>query len=155
MFKNKYAKSGSKGGRPKTPSVDDDEEEAEIQRVRVAVANTRNQVCLISYCFSFFDNLFICKILTIRHHRQEQELSVIQALKCLPVLAAHLLLQGLAAHLYPPLAHRRQAGGHELPAVCQTNGETKFGGAYWHKTKQIRCGKIEEVELNLNCRTRK
>ena len=123
MFKSKKARIGSKGGRPKTPSVDDDEEEAERQRVRVAVANTRNQVCLISYCFSFLDNLFICKILTIRHHRQEQELSVIQALKCLPVLAAHLLLQGLAAHLYPPLAHRRQAGGHELPAVCQTNGE--------------------------------
>ena len=57
MFKNKYAKSGSKGGRPKTPSGDDDEEEAERQRVRVAMANTRNQVCLISYCFSFLDYL--------------------------------------------------------------------------------------------------
>ena len=99
--------------------------------------------------------IFLCQILTIRHPPQDQDLTAIQALKWLAVLAAHLQLQGLAAHLYPPLAHRRQAGGHELPAVCQTNGETKFGGAYWHKTKQIRCGKIEEVELNLNCRTRK
>ena len=43
MFKSKKALIGSKGGRPKTPSVDDDEEEAERQRVRVAMANTRNQ----------------------------------------------------------------------------------------------------------------
>ena len=100
-------------------------------------------------------NTFLCKIQTIRHPLQDQDLTAIQVPKLLAVLAVHLQLQGLAAHLYPPLAHRRQAGGHELPAVCQTNGETKFGGAYWHKTKQIRCGKIEEVELNLNCRTRK
>ena len=120
MFKSKRAKQGSKGGRPKDKEIgEDEEEEAERQRVRVAMANTRNQVCFISYYFSFLGYL----PMTIRHPLQEQELSVIQALKCPPVLAAHLQLQGLAAHPYPPLAHRRQAGGHELPAVCQTNGE--------------------------------
>ena len=67
--------------------------------------------------------IFLFQILTIRHPPQDQDLTAIQALKWLAVLAAHLQLQGLAAHPYPPLAHRRQAGGHELPAVCQTNGE--------------------------------
>ena len=120
MFKNKYAKSGSKGGRPKTPSVDDDEEEAERQRVRVAVANTRNQE---SFHIVFHScNTFLCKIQTIRHPLQDQDLTAIQVPKLLAVLAVHLQLQGLAAHPYPPLVHRRHAGGHELPAVCQTNG---------------------------------
>ena len=123
MFKSKRAKQGSKGGRPKDKEIgEDEEEEAERQRVRVAVANTRNQVCLISYCFSFLDYL-LWQIQPIRHPPQEQEMSAIQVIKWLPVLAAHLQLQGLAAHLFLPLAHRRQAGGHELPAVCQTNGE--------------------------------
>ena len=67
--------------------------------------------------------IFLFQILTIRHPPQDQDLSAIQAIKWLAVLAAHLQLQGLAAHLFLPLAHRRQAGGHELPAVCQTNGE--------------------------------
>ena len=147
MFKNKYAKSGGKGGRPKNQSqADEDVEESRRERERQRQAANRNQVShnykyagyytfmfskethLINsirplILFALFWTTFLCKILTIRHHRQEQELSVIQALKCLPVLAAHLQLQGLAAHLFLPLAHRRQAGGHELPAVCQTNGE--------------------------------
>ena len=70
-----------------------------------------------------FYKMHKCKILTIRHHPQDQDLSAIQAIKWLAVLAAHLQLEGLAALLFLPLAHRRQAGGHELPAVCQTNGE--------------------------------
>ena len=179
MFKSKKAHIGSKGGRPKKESqADEDVEESRRERERQRQAANRNQVShnykyagyytfmfskethlinsiLPLILFALFWTTFLCKILTIRRPPQDQDLSAIQALKWLAVLAAHLQLQGLAAHLYPPLAHRRQAGGHELPAVCQTNGETKFGGAYWHKTKQIRCGKIEEVELNLNCPTRK
>ena len=147
MFKNKYAKSGGKGGRPKNQSqADEDVEESKREADRQRQAANRNQVShnynyagyytfmfskethLINsirplILFALFWTTFLCKILTIRHHRQEQELSVIQALKCLLVWAAHLQLQGLAALLFLPLAHRRQAGGHELPAVCQTNGE--------------------------------
>ena len=147
MFKSKKARIGSKGGRPKKESqADEDVEESRRERERQRQAANRNQVShnynyagyytfmfskethlinsiLPLILFALFWTTFLCKILTIRHHRQEQELSVIQALKCLPVLVVHLQLQGLAAHPYPPLAHRRQAGGHELPAVCQTNGE--------------------------------
>ena len=147
MFKNKYAKSGGKGGRPKNQSqADEDVEESKRETERQRQAANRNQVShnykyagyytfmfskethLINsirplILFELFWTTFLCKILTIRHPPQEQEMSAIQAIKWLPVLAAHLQLEGLAAHLFLPLAHRRQAGGHELPAVCQTNGE--------------------------------
>ena len=49
MFKNKYAKSGGKGGRPKNQSqADEDEEvklEAERAKRRDQQAERRNQVC--------------------------------------------------------------------------------------------------------------
>ena len=146
MFKSKRAKQGSQGGRPKNQSqADEDGEESRRERERQRQAANRNQVShnykyagyytfmfskethLINsirplILFALFWTTFLCKILTIRHHRQEQELSVIQALKCLPVLAVHLQLQGLAVHPYPPLVHRPHAGGHELLALCQTNG---------------------------------
>ena len=146
MFKSKKQLATGKGGRPKKESqADEDVEESRRERERQRQAANRNQVShnynyagyytfmfskethLINsirplILFELFWTTFLCKILTIRHHRQEQELSVIQALKCLPVLAVHLQLQGLAAHPYPPLVHRRQAGGHVLQAVCQTNG---------------------------------
>ena len=147
MFKNKYSKSGGKGGRPKNQSqADEDGEESRRERERQRQAANRNQVShnykyagyytfmfskethlinsiLPLILFELFWTTFLCKNLTIRHHPQDQDLSAIQAIKWLAVLAAHLQLEGLAAPLFLPLAHRRQAGGHELPAVCQTNGE--------------------------------
>ena len=147
MFKSKKQLATGKGGRPKKESqADEDVEESRRERERQRQAANRNQVShnykyagyytfmfskethLINsirplILFELFWTTFLCKNLTIRHHPQDQDLSAIQPLKWLAVLAAHLQLQGLAAHLYPPLAHRRQAGGHELPAVCQTNGE--------------------------------